>query len=242
MLDVMFDADSELTLTQLLHTAGRRLVLLPCAVLLLALSACAPNSKSQTAQKDLPEPQYYNSTGEHVSAPAEAGKAQQPRTGQQPQPAQQQASATPQPPSPDASPDKAISTKMPQPTQEACAEQLQDMCGAILLYLQLQIQGHVDPELPPTLPELMVVASQIPEFSHLKFTCPDDHEAYGYAPKGLIIPNDDARIIAWDTKAVHGKAPKYRWAIRVYPAIEGRPPSATVIPLTDEMFSKLRAP
>lgn len=117
------------------------------------------------------------------------------------------------------------------PPRDPCAVHLHDdVCPALLIYLA----QHAN-QLPAKLADLR----QVPDYEQLDVTCPESHQPYGYEPLGLIIPDDDGRIVVADTKPVHGGI---RWAIRVTPQIEGRPPTATVIPLTDEMFSKLRTP
>lgn len=117
------------------------------------------------------------------------------------------------------------------PPRDPCAVHLHDdVCPALLIYLAF----HAD-QLPARLADLR----QSPGYEELVINCPESKQPYGYEPLGLIIPDDDGRIVVADTRPVHGGI---RWAIRVTPRIEGRPPTATVVPLTDELYSKLRAP
>ena len=121
--------------------------------------------------------------------------------------------------------------KAPSAALDPCALHLHDdICPALLLYLA----SHAN-QLPPSLAELRQTIGD----PNLDLTCPTSHQPYGYDPNGLVMPGEDARIIVADTQTIHGGV---RWAIRIAPGVDGRPPTATVIPLTDELYSKLRKP
>jgi hypothetical protein len=130
--------------------------------------------------------------------------------------------------------------KAPSVNLDPCASNLQELSGALLLYVQTRQQ------MPPSLEDLrqflLLSQTQLTNVPLPQFTCPVTHQAYGYFPDGLSIPEDDGRIVIFDARAAHGVKGDIRWAVRIVPATAGRPPYATVIPLTDEMFSELQRP
>jgi hypothetical protein len=91
-------------------------------------------------------------------------------------------------------------TKAPQPYTEdfinsldPCADQMQDLCGALFLYDKMK---HV---LPPRLEDLQQVATGL----DLKFTCPVSGKPYIYAREGLEAPGQTIRIYVYDAAPAH---------------------------------------
>jgi hypothetical protein len=126
-------------------------------------------------------------------------------------------------------------SKAPSVNLDPCAMNLQELSGALLLYVQTRQQ--MPPNLAALEQFLAVSQTQLTNLPKAQFTCPLNHAPYGYSPDGLVIPEDDGRIVIYDTRAVHGRI---RWAVRIVPSVDGRPPYATVIPLTDEMIAELQ--
>jgi hypothetical protein len=130
--------------------------------------------------------------------------------------------------------------KAPSVNLDPCATNLQELSGALLLYVQTRQQ------MPASLEDLrqflVVSQTQLTNVPMPQFTCPVTHQSYGYYPDGLSIPEDDGRIVIFDSRTAHGVRGDIRWAVRIVPSTQGRPPYATVIPLTDEMFSELQKP
>ena len=82
---------------------------------------------------------------------------------------------------------------------DPCADQIQDLCGALLSYYLVK---H---KLPAQLAELQQYADtgQV-----LKFTCPVSGKPYVYVPQGLEAPGQNIRIYIYDAEPVHNGA---RW-------------------------------
>jgi hypothetical protein len=82
---------------------------------------------------------------------------------------------------------------------DPCADQIQDLCGALLSYYLVK---H---KLPLHLEELQQYADvgQV-----LKFTCPVSGQPYVYVREGIEAPGQNLRIYIYDAAPAHGGA---RW-------------------------------
>jgi hypothetical protein len=111
---------------------------------------------------------------------------------------------------------------------DPCAEQLHEVCGAMLLYY---IAAH---RLPNTLHELGAFADQ-----PLVFTCPLSGDDYVYRPISLQGTVDHPQLVMYDRHPVHeGK----RWGIVGAPAEEKRPVSLWVVLFDDAQMQEYLRP
>jgi hypothetical protein len=112
----------------------------------------------------------------------------------------------------------------PATLSDPCAENLQNISEALLLYY------IANKHLPPTLPELQPYADA---GTTLSAKCPTSGEAYAYNPQGLIAPGVHDRLLVYDTQPVHNG---HRWAIVMAPPRPAQPMTVFVIPLQDALL------
>jgi hypothetical protein len=130
-------------------------------------------------------------------------------------------------PEPSATPAAPVANKEhfhtdPAAVSDACADRMQDLCEAMLLYY------ITNKQLPPTLPELQPYADA---GAQLNFTCPTSGDPYVYVPGGLAAPGIHDRLVLYDLRPVHNG---HRWAIVMAPA---KPITMYVIPLKDSLLN-----
>lgn len=107
---------------------------------------------------------------------------------------------------------------------DACAMQMHDICGSFLLFFGSQNR------LPNQLSELYSTGFLDKD---TRFVCPVSQQPYIYNPGGIIMPEQNARIILYDAVAAHSG---YRWAISIHDPQPGQPLIAKVIALPDQFF------
>ena len=114
----------------------------------------------------------------------------------------------------------------PATLSDPCAEHMQDLCEAMLLYYT------TNKRLPATLPELQPYADA---GTTLTFTCPVSGDPYTYVPEGLTGPRirDPLVLVLYDVHPVHNG---HRWGIVMAPAEGRHPMTLSVNPLSDALL------
>lgn len=79
-------------------------------------------------------------------------------------------------------------------SEDACAQQMHDLCGYILEY------SLIHHELPQT---LMALQSVVDVGKTVPTLCPTNGKPYRYFPEGLVAAGDDRMLIVFDTDAIH---------------------------------------
>ena len=115
----------------------------------------------------------------------------------------------------------APEVQRPSIKTDPCAEQLHDVCGALLLY------HSTHKRLPATLEQLQALSAA--EALHL--TCPQSGQPYIYAPHGLQLPGRSGRLVLYDGQPCHSGM---RWGIIVGNAENGGPLTTRVVLLPEE--------
>lgn len=113
----------------------------------------------------------------------------------------------------------------PATLTDPCAENLQNICEAMLLYYT------TNKHLPAALPELQPYADA---GTQLSFSCPVSGDPYSYAPQGLITSGIHDRLVLYDANPVHNG---HRWGIVMTPAAPNQPVTLFVIPLNDSLLN-----
>ena len=109
---------------------------------------------------------------------------------------------------------------------DACASQMHDLCGAFMFYLSR------NPTLPPTLDDLD--KKMLPQGgSSQALFCPVAKQAYIYKPNGILLPENNARIILYDAAPAHRG---FRMAIRAEEPGDGRAPIMKVVAMPESFF------
>ena len=139
------------------------------------------------------------------------------------------APSKPPPPTKTATPAPVVTPGSPEhPAQlsntDACAEQLHEASGALLLYY------GVHHELPKSVDEL----KQLPGFENLSLSCPVSHLAYVYDPT-LARPglSSGYRLILYDAENSHAGM---RWAVSVKEQEGNEPLVAKVVAVPGIQF------
>ena len=101
---------------------------------------------------------------------------------------------------------------VPISNTDECAEELHEICGALLQYYRVNL------DLPPRLDALR----EVPGFDALKLTCAVTKRPYVYNPIGIQNAQNKQRILIHDPAPVHSGM---RWAIVIE---EPRPDRALV--------------
>jgi len=107
---------------------------------------------------------------------------------------------------------------------DACAMQMHDICGGFLLFYAAQNR------LPTQLGEMYssgVLAKET------RYVCPVSQQPYIYNPAGILLPEQNARVILYDAASSHSG---FRWAISIHDPQPGQPMIAKVIALQDQFF------
>jgi hypothetical protein len=112
----------------------------------------------------------------------------------------------------------------PNTLTDPCAENLQNICEAMLLYYT------TNKLLPAALPELQPYADA---GTQLAFSCPVSGDPYDYVPAGLIGPGIHDRLVLYDAEPVHNG---HRWAIVMSHGAPAQPVTLFVIPLSDSLL------
>ncbi|MBC7785375.1 MAG: hypothetical protein H7144_16200, partial [Burkholderiales bacterium] len=99
---------------------------------------------------------------------------------------------------------------------------LHDISGAIMLYIATRN------DLPGALSELQKVSDE-----ELLLTCPLANKPYVYTPWGLLLPEQQARIVLYDPAPSHKG---YRQAIVIADPVPGRALTTKVIALPESFF------
>ncbi|HVT88397.1 MAG TPA: hypothetical protein VHD56_06060 [Tepidisphaeraceae bacterium] len=105
------------------------------------------------------------------------------------------------------------------PSVSACAAQLHELCGPLMLYFNMHAQ----------LPEKLADLRQLPGFENLDtFSCPVSKQLYVYTPQGVKAPEEGWFIIVADSAPVHAGV---RFAIAIREPQPGSPLVTNVIVL-----------
>lgn len=107
---------------------------------------------------------------------------------------------------------------------DPCATRLHDISGTFLLYLL----DHND--LPQTLHALTPYAQRL---GVTDLTCPVSGKPYIYSPDGILLPEQNSRIILYDAEPSHSG---YRWVIAIGAPTPEQPPRTKVIALPESFF------
>ncbi len=107
---------------------------------------------------------------------------------------------------------------------DPCATNLHDISGLFLMYLL----EHKD--LPQDLSGIAPYAKQM---GVSDLNCPVSHEPYIYTRDGILLPDQNARIILYDAKPSHSG---YRWVIAIGSPSPDQPPRTKVIALPESFF------
>jgi hypothetical protein len=113
---------------------------------------------------------------------------------------------------------------VPISNTDECAEQLHEICGALLQYYRANL------DLPPRLDALR----EVPGFDQLKLNCPVTNRPYVYNPIGIQNAQNKQRIIVYDPAPVHSGM---RWAIVIDEPKPDRALVTKVIALAESNFS-----
>lgn len=148
------------------------------------------------------------------------------------QPATPQAAQRPQPQPLPVNNDGVSFETSPGPTMSAdqavasdpCASRLQDISGALLLYVAINKQ------LPPHLEDLQSMADVD---TQLQFTCPVSGKPYLYIPDGLHAPAQAKEIVVADAEpSHHGK----RWCVLMGKLEKGHASAMEVLEIPEATF------
>ena len=132
----------------------------------------------------------------------------------------------------------AAPSKPPQPTvnfvrqdtapisnTDACAMRMQDICGDLLLYYA---ENH---HMPEQLDEL----ANVPDIGEVPpFVCPVSHQPYIYDRAGIMLPEQQSRVVLYDATPAHSGM---RWGITVSDPQAGKPVIMKVIALREAYFA-----
>jgi hypothetical protein len=143
-------------------------------------------------------------------------------------PAKQQSGHKVSPTAAQGTPDVVVDPVALKEAIDPCAEQLHDICGAMLLYY---LAAH---RLPNNLRELGAFADQ-----PLVFTCPLSGDDYEYRPISLQGTVDHPQLVMYDRHPVHQGR---RWGIVGAPAEGKRPVSLWVVPFDDVQMQEYLRP
>lgn len=111
----------------------------------------------------------------------------------------------------------------PLGNRDPCASRLHDYCGSFLMYVA--VKGR----LPDTLDQL----NRLPGMEPLEFVCPVSGKDYVYNPNGIMLPEQNARIILYDPAPSHMN---YRWAVIAVDKGDQQPMVTKVIALPESFF------
>ena len=107
---------------------------------------------------------------------------------------------------------------------DECATRLQDMCGGLLMYYQ------INKRLPASLHEI----DDFPGGQDSgPMVCPVSKQPYVYVPAGIFLPEKNTRIIVYDPAPSHSHL---RWAISIDEPDPEKPLVTKVIALPDSFF------
>ena len=113
---------------------------------------------------------------------------------------------------------------IPLNNSDPCAMRLHDISGAFLLYMQ----KHND--LPLSLDEIAPYARILGVKS---MNCPDTGVPYIYTRDGILLPEQNARIILYDPQP---SPAGYRWAISLGAKTPDSPPQTKVVAFPESFF------
>ena len=113
---------------------------------------------------------------------------------------------------------------VPISNTDECAEQLHEICGALLQYYRANL------DLPPRLDALR----EVPGFDQLKLNCPVTNRPYVYNPIGIQGAQNKQRILVHDPAPVHSGM---RWAIVIDEPKPDRALVTKVVALPESNFT-----
>lgn len=119
---------------------------------------------------------------------------------------------------------QASPSDAPITNTDPCATRLHDLCGPLLLYYATHRQ------LPPQLEELRSVSGLE---SAVELVCPVSGRPYLYNPQGILLPEQQARVVIYDPLPSHSGM---RWGISIIEPSGPGPLITKVIALPESVF------
>lgn len=111
---------------------------------------------------------------------------------------------------------------------DPCAMRLHDVAGALFLYY------FTYQRLPANVDEVNTFPGAE---GPVPLACPVSGKPYVYTPDGILLPEQNARVIVYDATPAHYGG--YRWAIRMEDPRDDKPMVARVIAVPERFFKFL---